>query len=223
MPACHDSNGTSSNRAEVTRLTSGASSVEVWIGCAPTEGPFRRWQVVYGPGISAPITTEARLGLERKTELARTGIKRGESRLQRTELKRGDTQLARTGAPAARSEKTASRLPERRAITDLLTSCELAWHSRCAGKIDGHEVVRRWAYPDGPYDPRVVIGLCRKHHQLDTFKDEAVLLGIRVPAATWEIHGYAAVDEARRVRESHGTIVPFYAIVEAVDEVPTVG
>lgn len=119
--------------------------------------------------------------------------------------------LERRGSIKAVSDRRKSRAGERRAITAALDRCELAWHSPCAGVIQGHEVVRRAHYPDGYYDPRVVIGLCAvAHHPLDVNKGEAERLGIRVPGPVWERDGYRAVDEARRVRESRGRVVPYW-------------
>lgn len=65
--------------------------------------------------------------------------------------------------------------------------CELAGHSRCSGLIEKHEIVRRSQSSTAATDERLVIGLCRRHHGLDEFKDTAVSLGIRIDPYEWRL------------------------------------
>lgn len=108
------------------------------------------------------------------------------------------------------SPKTAARDGERAAILAGLTGCELAWLGRCFGPVDGHEVVRRSKQPGAQWDGRLVIGLCRRHHSKDEMMLEAERLGIRVPGWVWDRDGMTAVDEAARVRASHGKTLPYW-------------
>lgn len=65
--------------------------------------------------------------------------------------------------------------------------CELFGHSRCSGPIDRHEIVRRSQSSTAATDERLIIGLCRRHHGLDEFKDTAVKLGIRIDPHEWRL------------------------------------
>jgi len=67
--------------------------------------------------------------------------------------------------------------------------CELAGYSVCSGPIEKHEIVRRSQSSTAATDERLVIGLCTVHHRLDTFKDEAVELGIRIDPDEWRLCG----------------------------------
>jgi len=82
--------------------------------------------------------------------------------------------------------------------------CALWWHETpCRGPLDGHEVVRRGHYPDGPYDDQVVVVVCRGHHEIDDRRVESVRVGLRVEAGIWTRWGYLAVAEQRRRRRSY--------------------
>ncbi len=152
---------------------------------------------------------------KRKTELARgegpkASVEASRAWQQRSRDRARDTaREAPARKPlAARSAATTDRADERAAVIAAVWHhqhgrCALWWHpTPCGGPLDVHEVIRRNHYPDGPYDARVCLGLCRTHHKLDTFKDEAELLGLRVPSGIWDQHRYTAVDEQTRRRAS---------------------
>lgn len=68
------------------------------------------------------------------------------------------------------------------------TVCVLASRS-CRGPIDPHELVRRSQLKGAATDRRLVIGLCRHHHDLDVHKPIAVELGIRIDPHEWRMCG----------------------------------
>lgn len=77
--------------------------------------------------------------------------------------------------------------------------CELVGHSTCSGPIEKHEIVRRSQSSTAATDERLIIGLCRRHHGLDQFKDTAIELGIRIDPHEWRL-----ADEIGQRRLLHG-------------------
>lgn len=86
--------------------------------------------------------------------------------------------------------------------------CALEGYGGCWGPIDLHELVRRAGAPKGRTDRRLVIGLCRRHHEMDESAELAERLGIRIRSHDWtlcagnEAQEQALLDIAARRRSA---------------------
>lgn len=70
--------------------------------------------------------------------------------------------------------------------------------------LDFHEVVRRSQWPGAHLDARLVIPLCRAHHDLDLRLSVAEQVGIRAPGWAVERYGLDAVlADLARIRADH--------------------
>lgn len=93
--------------------------------------------------------------------------------------------LTRKTPLAKTSKAKRAELAERRKMMPPGTgTCALLSRS-CDGPLDRHELVRRPHWRKAATDPRLVIWLCRHHHDMDLHKDLAVELGIRIDPHEW--------------------------------------
>jgi hypothetical protein len=123
--------------------------------------------------------------------------------MKRTELRRGDKPLERRTRLKARSPKRQAEAEGRRAITSKLAGCELRnVIERCAGPLDGHELVARGTRPGSHMEAELVVGLCRRHHELVTGAPPfAESVGARITSWAYEKWGAVVLEEAARRRE----------------------
>ncbi len=96
------------------------------------------------------------------------------------------------------SQTVIDRRPERAAVRKL--RCALAHLGPCDGPIDTHEIVRRSQMTESAYTDELTIGLCRKHHRLDTYKLTAERIGIRIPVDFYVQDPERYVAEAAELR-----------------------
>lgn len=139
--------------------------------------------------------------------------------------------MKRSGPPRrrtrlrARSQRTVEQQPTRDQVCEQVAAeyrhrCALARFGWCAGPggmpwrqggpLDFHEVIRRSQWPGAHLDPRLVIPLCRAHHELDGTLSIAEQHGIRAPR--WAVDQYGldrVLAELARLRE-HGPGIPFW-------------
>lgn len=130
------------------------------------------------------------------------GLERGKPLDRGKPIERGDTQLERTTRLKPVSDQTAARRPEREAVRKLV--CALAHLGPCEGIIDTHEVVRRSQLKGAAYIDELTIGLCRKHHRLDTYKLTAERIGIRIRPDFYRQDPERYLAEAARLRVQAG-------------------
>lgn len=83
----------------------------------------------------------------------------------------------------------------------------MAGYGPCTGPIsDRHEIVRASQSATSRTDPRLILDLCRGHHELDLHKPTAIELGLRIDPNEWrrcagdETLENALIDEAHRRR-----------------------
>lgn len=82
--------------------------------------------------------------------------------------------------------------------------CALEPVGGCWGPIDPHEVIRRGQRPGSHLDARLILPLCRRHHDLDVELSTAEELGIRAPGWTAERYGVErVVAELDRIRREY--------------------
>lgn len=142
---------------------------------------------------------------------ARKALPRAKEPMKREPLERGDSELTRTGGPKPISDGKAARRGERQAITAERTrSCVLAHLGGCDGPIDPHEIVRRSQMKESPYVAELVVGLCRRHHGLDTYRLTGERCGIRVPRPVYEADPRRALIETARLRAVAPTGIPYW-------------
>ncbi len=131
-------------------------------------------------------------------------MKRSPMPARKAPMKR--TPLRRRAEIAATSERhparsmLAAQSPKRKAENRVraawrIDRCALEGYGSCRGPIDLHEIVRRNGAPSGRTDRRIVIGLCRGHHEIDEDVVEAERVGIRIRSHDWTRCAGNAADE----------------------------
>lgn len=110
----------------------------------------------------------------------------------------------RTGPPERRTEvnpvsaKREARRGDREAVRK--SKCALAHLGPCDGPVDTHEIVRTSQMAEARYMNDVTIGLCRKHHRLDTYRLTGERIGIRIPVDIYRQDPERYVEEAALLR-----------------------
>lgn len=132
--------------------------------------------------------------------------------------------MKRSGPPRRRTRLSGAserRRGEREQRQDVTQGALLRHSDRCAlahtgscrdaygatwrpqAGLDAHEVIRRSQRPGAHLDERLVIPLCRHHHNLDVSLDAGQAWGIRAPGWTADRYGIeAVVAELERIRRS---------------------